>query len=59
MHDRILALGYAPPTIFNTAFPSADLKAKALKNGVLAVSAKDRNGASGLAALKTTSATAH
>jgi FixJ family two-component response regulator len=37
MHDRILALGYAPPTIFITAFPEADLKAHALANGALAV----------------------
>ena len=37
MYDRILALGYAPPTIFVTAFPSANLKAKALANGALAV----------------------
>lgn len=37
MHDRIIALGYAPPTIFITAFPSDDLKAKALANGALAV----------------------
>ena len=37
MHDRILGLGYAPPTIFITAFPAADLKAKALANGALAV----------------------
>lgn len=37
MYDRILALGYAPPTIFITAFPTADLKAKALANGALAV----------------------
>ena len=37
MYDRILALGYAPPTIFITAFPSADLTAKALANGALAV----------------------
>ncbi|WP_407935834.1 response regulator transcription factor [Cupriavidus necator] len=37
MHDRILALGYAPPTIFITAFPAADLKAQALANGALAV----------------------
>lgn len=28
MHDRLLELGYAPPTIFITAFPSADLQAK-------------------------------
>jgi CheY-like chemotaxis protein len=32
MHDRVIALGYAPPTIFITAFPSANLKAKALAN---------------------------
>jgi FixJ family two-component response regulator len=37
MHARIIALGYAPPTIFVTAFPSANLKAKALANGALAV----------------------
>ncbi|MCR4470147.1 response regulator transcription factor [Burkholderia sp. SCN-KJ] len=37
MHDRIIALGYARPTIFITAFPSAQLKAKALANGALAV----------------------
>jgi FixJ family two-component response regulator len=37
MHDRIIALGDAPPTIFITAFPSANLKAKALANGALAV----------------------
>ncbi|WP_454742021.1 response regulator transcription factor [Cupriavidus necator] len=37
MHDRILALGFAPPTIFITAFPTADLEAKALANGALAV----------------------
>jgi FixJ family two-component response regulator len=37
MHDRILALGYAPPTIFMTAFPTAGLKEKALANGALAV----------------------
>lgn len=37
MHDRILALGYAPPTIFITAFPSADLQANALAKGALAV----------------------
>ncbi|WP_254700306.1 response regulator [Trinickia violacea] len=30
MHDRIIALGYVPPTIFITAFASANLKAKAL-----------------------------
>lgn len=37
MHDHILELGYAPPTIFITAFPTANLKAKALANGALAV----------------------
>lgn len=37
MHDRILALGYAPPTIFITAFPGDDLKARAVANGALAV----------------------
>jgi FixJ family two-component response regulator len=28
MHDRLLALGYAIPTIFITAFPTAALKAE-------------------------------
>lgn len=37
MHDRIRALGFTPPTIFITAFPTADLKAKAMANGALAV----------------------
>jgi len=37
MHERILSLGYAPPTIFITAFPTADLKARAAENGALAV----------------------
>ncbi len=37
MHERILPLGYAPPTIFITAFPTADLKARAAENGALAV----------------------
>lgn len=37
MRDRILALGYATPTIFITSFPTADLKAKALAQGVLVV----------------------
>ena len=37
MHNRIMSLGYAPPTIFITSFPSANLKAKALANGALAV----------------------
>lgn len=37
MHERILSLGFAPPTIFITAFPTADLKARAAENGALAV----------------------
>jgi len=37
MHERILSLGHAPPTIFITAFPTADLKARAAENGALAV----------------------
>jgi FixJ family two-component response regulator len=37
MYDCIVALGYAPPTIFITAFPSANLKATDLANGALAV----------------------
>ncbi|MGO4279339.1 Response regulator receiver domain-containing protein [Cupriavidus sp. OV038] len=37
MHERILSLGYTPPTIFITAFPTADLKARAAENGALAV----------------------
>jgi FixJ family two-component response regulator len=37
MHERILELGYAPPTIFITVVPAAELKAKALANGALAV----------------------
>ena len=37
MHERIQALGHAPPTIFITAFPAAELKDKALANGALAV----------------------
>ena len=37
MHERILSLGYTPPTIFITAFPTADLKARAVENGALAV----------------------
>src|SRR3546814_891782 len=43
MHERILALGYAPPTLFITAFPSADLTAKAMANGALAVPEKPIN----------------
>ncbi|SOZ34606.1 Two component response regulator (fragment) [Cupriavidus neocaledonicus] len=37
LHERIRALGYAPPTIFITAFPGPDLEARALANGALAV----------------------
>ncbi|SDC88585.1 Response regulator receiver domain-containing protein [Cupriavidus sp. YR651] len=37
MHDRILELGFLPPTIFITAFPTAELMAKAKANGALAV----------------------
>lgn len=37
MHERMLALGYAPPTVFITAFPDAGLKARAMANGALAV----------------------
>lgn len=40
MRDEMLARGHAPPTIFITAFPSADIRAKALANGALTVLAK-------------------
>ncbi|WP_423199610.1 MULTISPECIES: response regulator transcription factor [unclassified Cupriavidus] len=40
MRDEMLARGHAPPTIFITAFPSADIRAKALGNGALTVLAK-------------------
>jgi FixJ family two-component response regulator len=33
MHDRLLALGYAIPTIFTTAFPTAALEAKIKAKG--------------------------
>ncbi len=36
MHDRLLELGCAPPTIFITAFPTVALQAKSEKNGALA-----------------------
>lgn len=36
MHDRLLELGSALPTIFITAFPTVALRAKSEKNGVLA-----------------------
>ena len=35
MHDRLLELCCAPPTIFVTAFPTAALRAKFLANGAL------------------------
>jgi CheY-like chemotaxis protein len=37
MHDRILAHGYVPPSIFITAFQSDILKARAMANRALAV----------------------
>ncbi|MCO4865789.1 response regulator [Cupriavidus sp. WGlv3] len=37
LHEHLQALGYAPPTIFITAFPGPDLEAKALAHGALAV----------------------
>ena len=37
MHDRLLVLGHAPPTIFVTAFPTADIREKVMANGALAV----------------------
>jgi FixJ family two-component response regulator len=40
MHDELLNRGYAPPTIFLTAFPTAALQAKVHTNCVLAVLAK-------------------
>lgn len=40
MLDRILALGTAPPTVFVTSFPTAELEARAHANGALAVLAK-------------------
>jgi FixJ family two-component response regulator len=33
MHDRLIALGYAIPTIFTTAFPTAALEAKIKAKG--------------------------
>lgn len=40
MHDQIVGLGYSPPTIFITSFPTGDLTAKAIANGALAVLGK-------------------
>lgn len=37
MHARLLQLGYALPTIFVTAFPTAALRAKVMANGALAL----------------------
>lgn len=40
MHDQLLKRGYAPPTIFITAFPAAAVQAKVQTNGVLAILSK-------------------
>jgi FixJ family two-component response regulator len=40
MHDRLLELGHAPPTILITALPTAALQEKALASGALALLAK-------------------
>ncbi|MWL89069.1 response regulator [Cupriavidus sp. SW-Y-13] len=37
MHEQLLALGYRMPIVFITAFPSEELKTRALANGALAV----------------------
>lgn len=37
MHDRLLQLGYAPPTIFVTAYPTPALRARVMANGALAL----------------------
>ncbi|CAE6714835.1 Transcriptional regulatory protein TdiR [Paraburkholderia nemoris] len=36
MHERLLERGYAPPTIFVTAFPTPALEAKIRANGAFA-----------------------
>jgi FixJ family two-component response regulator len=36
MHDQLLKLGYAPPTLFISAFPPVALHAKIQKDGVMA-----------------------
>jgi FixJ family two-component response regulator len=36
MHNRLLELGCAPPTIFTTAFPTIALQGKSEENGALA-----------------------
>jgi CheY-like chemotaxis protein len=35
MHERLIAQGYAPATIFISAYPTPSLQAKALSNGAL------------------------
>ena len=40
MHARLLELGYKLPTVFITAFPTADLHARILADGALACLAK-------------------
>ncbi|MFL9934860.1 response regulator [Paraburkholderia sp. RL18-103-BIB-C] len=35
MHERLLARGIAPPTIFISAFPSSELEERVLSNGAL------------------------
>jgi FixJ family two-component response regulator len=37
MHDQMLKLGYAPPTVFITAFPAVAQRAKMQTEGVLAI----------------------
>ncbi|MGA7780172.1 MAG: response regulator [Paraburkholderia sp.] len=37
MHDRLQEIGDAPPTIFTTAFPTDELRAKAVAKRVLAL----------------------
>ncbi|TDG04008.1 response regulator [Paraburkholderia guartelaensis] len=37
LHDRIVSQGFVVPTIFITAFPTADLTAKLNKDGVIAI----------------------
>jgi FixJ family two-component response regulator len=43
MHERLLELGCAPPTIFVTAYPTLDLEARILANGALAFLEKPVN----------------
>ena len=44
MHDQLLKLGYAPPTVFITAFPTVALQTKLQTKGVLAILPKPING---------------